>query len=191
MAVKFKSAVVHTHHGARIVHGTRSAVWGHAGVAAFDVNVVVTPLGIAAVSVSDGPQCFDSVRWEDVLDSVNILIGPRIQHDDVDPAVIAAIGVVADALHGKAGEIPLDLRLLPHPEFALALMKTTPGQVVDDADFADEMGVSVSAIRDFGKSNPLTMVVPTHRLRSSMVEPALNIEIARSRNQTVTETTPS
>lgn len=191
MAVKFKSAVVHTHHGARIVHGTRSAVWGHAGVDAFDVSVVVTPLGIAAVSVSDGPQCFDSVRWEDVLDSVNILIGPRIQHNDDDPAVIAAVASVADVVHGKAGDIPLDLRLLPHPEFALALTKTTPGQVVDDAEFADALGVDADTIRDFGKSNPLTMVVPTHRLRSSLVESALNIEIARSRNQTVTETTPS
>lgn len=183
MAVKSKSAVIRTHHGARIVHGTRSAVWGHAGVAAFDVNVVVTPLGIAAVSVSEGQHSFDSVRWEDVLDSVNILIGPRIQRDDGDPAVIAAIGTVAAALHGKAGEIPLDLRLLPHPEFAPALMKTTPGKVVDDAEFADALGVGVDAIRDFGKSNPLTMVVPTHRLRSSLVESALNIEIARSRSQ--------
>lgn len=191
MAVKFKSAVVHTHHGARIVHGTRSAVWGHADVDAFDVNVVVTPLGIAAASVSEGQHSFDSVRWEDVLDSVNILIGPRIQHNDDDPAVIAAVASVAAVVHGKAGDIPLDLRLLPHPEFALALTKTTPGQVVDDADFADEMGVSASAIRDFGKSNPLTMVVPTHRLRSSLAEHALDIEVVNLRRQTETETTSS
>lgn len=191
MTAKTKCGVIHTHHGVRTVHGKRSAVWGHAGVDAFDVSVVVTPLGIAAVSVSEGQHSFDSVRWEDVLDSVNILIGPRIQHNDDDPAVIAAVASVAAVVHGKAGDIPLDLRLLPHPEFALALMKTTPGQVVDDADFADEMGVSVSAIRDFGKSNPLTMVVPTYRLRSSLAEPALNSEVVNLCRQTETEMTPS